>query len=927
MQIKKLAFWGLFFLTITVLLFFSVVPHFLAPFAQKKIIENARKLTGLEEFNLKVETISLFGAGIGNITTGRSVSADSVFCNYSPASIKNKHVDSITVSGLHIRGILQNSAIVFQDFPLPPADSRFQEREKKSNHEKYKNIDPDITNDASQNSDDSYDNLLLTLFKTPEDLQRFSRILKFLPPSIFIKHSVFSLKSPGQTLEIPFDIVCRIQQKHAGTILLTLTIFPFAQPIKIDIEADLERGLRNISMVAHNIDISQFNTLLSLVVPDVKLIGRSDVAVNMENDNSRLWHMTLSRLSLDRPLKLDLNNFVSHIKVDSLTNFQNLDVNGEFNLYYNHSLSHPDSMPPFKTAFDFKADRKKMWHAGLKVMSDISGKFSLPSPFHLTSLESPVFSLDCSGKETTGRASLSCDLKGAFFKDGSQALSIEKVKVKGEGSFDLSQKETVASLGFEVDLGKLSAEADDKVELKLPAVRVPGKITLDKKFVPAIKLNVKASDGTVASRAFGFKLKGLDFDLPFNYGTGKGGKGFLNVKGINLENSKGVDKKYHDLGSLGIIVEQTGQRSFELKGGLGVKGLKSSGKKGKSGNTILFESKMELMHETGLEIDALYTIDDLHLTDEIVGKSSLSTWAGSIEDFDFGLSFSSLGKITFKDNRLVNSLEVKLDDGNFAINEKNIKINGIRSSISFEDLPIVRSVPGQILTIDRISLNDILISDLKLRYTLESMSALLLENLEFQWCSGKVTTESMRISTEKKEYHLNLFCDRLSLSSILHELGAFRAEGEGSLNGRIPISYVDGNISFDNGFLYSTPGKGGIIRISKTDILTAGIPMDTPQFAQIDLAREALKNYQYDWARLGFNTESDELVVKMEFDGKPKDLLPFVYKKEVGGFVRVDSSNPGSNFQGINLSVNLRLPFNKVLKFGNRLNTLFKTGD
>ncbi len=34
---------------------------------------------------------------------------------------------------------------------------------------------------------------------------------------------------------------------------------------------------------------------------------------------------------------------------------------------------------------------------------------------------------------------------------------------------------------------------------------------------------------------------------------------------------------------------------------------------------------------------------------------------------------------------------------------------------------------------------------------------------------------------------------------------------------------------------------GGNIKVQSTELLTAGIPMDSPQFAQVDLAREALK--------------------------------------------------------------------------------------
>jgi len=153
-------------------------------------------------------------------------------------------------------------------------------------------------------------------------------------------------------------------------------------------------------------------------------------------------------------------------------------------------------------------------------------------------------------------------------------------------------------------------------------------------------------------------------------------------------------------------------------------------------------------------------------------------------------------------------------------------------------------------------------------------------------------------------------------------MGAFRSQGEGTLNGRIPVTYSDGEIAFNNGFLFSTPGSGGKVIVANTDRLTAGIPMENPQFAQLDLAKEALKDFDYKWAKLVFNTVDDTLYVNMEMDGKPSKPLPFEYKKDIGSFVRVDARSPGSHFQGIKLDINLKLPFNQVMKFGNQLKTL-----
>ncbi|MCP4673200.1 MAG: carboxylate transporter, partial [Desulfobacula sp.] len=170
---------------------------------------------------------------------------------------------------------------------------------------------------------------------------------------------------------------------------------------------------------------------------------------------------------------------------------------------------------------------------------------------------------------------------------------------------------------------------------------------------------------------------------------------------------------------------------------------------------------------------------------------------------------------------------------------------------------------------------------------------------------------------------LSLYCDRLELNQLLKQMGAFDAQGSGTLNGRIPVTYSKGNISFDNGFLFSTPGKGGKVIIENSDKIISGIPMDSPQFSQLDLAREALKDFKYKWAKLKLHTREDTLFVNMELDGEPSNVLPFEYSKEFGGFIRVDGSSPGSHFQGIKLDINLQLPFNAVLKSGNKLKSIF----
>ena len=210
----------------------------------------------------------------------------------------------------------------------------------------------------------------------------------------------------------------------------------------------------------------------------------------------------------------------------------------------------------------------------------------------------------------------------------------------------------------------------------------------------------------------------------------------------------------------------------------------------------------------------------------------------------------------------------------------------------------------------------------KIRFSLEDGKSINIENLKFNWCNGIVSTEAFRLPSDDNAVHLTLYCDRLEMEDLFHQLGAFDPEGGGTLNGRIPVVIKNTEIGFDNGFLFSTPGEGGRIFIRNLDRMLAGIPKNTPEFSQLDLAGEALKNFEYKWVKLKLNTHGDTLAVNMQLDGKPVSALPFEYNRDLNSFVRVNAQSPGSNFQGIKLDVNFTLPFNQVIHFGNNLNSI-----
>jgi hypothetical protein len=108
-----------------------------------------------------------------------------------------------------------------------------------------------------------------------------------------------------------------------------------------------------------------------------------------------------------------------------------------------------------------------------------------------------------------------------------------------------------------------------------------------------------------------------------------------------------------------------------------------------------------------------------------------------------------------------------------------------------------------------------------------------------------------------------LYCDGLDLAAILEQFGAAEAEGNGTVNGKIPVRYNNGRITFNDGLLFSTPGSRGRIKFRDTKKLAAIIPQDSAQYVNIELAREALKDFQYKSARIGLNTENEDLLLSL----------------------------------------------------------------
>jgi len=578
-----------------------------------------------------------------------------------------------------------------------------------------------------------------------------------------------------------------------------------------------------------------------------------------------------------------------------LINKQEIKASGTFD------MRHP-LLPEIPVAYTLALDLKENHNFDLRLKNRHTDDFQIIyGSTNKATLKNPRLNAQFSGTPLKAKGNIRLDFKGGSVQYLNEALLFDTLEITSDLDVDFTKQGKGLFSKWVVTSNNLKIQSELMTGL-FPFAGASGQIFLDKKNNPSVNFTLKALGGEVSSPKFKIKAFGVDIKVPISYPSAtKGLSGTYSIPVISYQ------EKY-ELNAKGKI-SQKNLKTFGVTGRVMLKtlpGLKAS-----------FDSMVGF--EKGMSAALKFKTNSVKLND-----TDIEMLAGKFpQTAEIDLTVSATGKAEFRDHQTRTSMILEIKDGTVRLPDMNLAAEGINTSISFNDLLILESIPGQVLTIDSIKVNDIIIDDAKIQFSIEDAASLLIENIRFKWCNGLVSTESIRIPQENNTYSLTLYCDRLELTSLLKQVGAFNAEGTGTLNGRIPVLYSDGIISFDNGFLFSTPGSGGKIVVENTDMITSGIPMDSPQFSQLDLAREALKAFDYKWAKLSFHTFDGTLYVNMELDGKPSKLLPFEYKKELGGFIRVDASSPGSHFQGIKLDINLKLPFNEVVKFGNKLQSIF----
>ena len=262
------------------------------------------------------------------------------------------------------------------------------------------------------------------------------------------------------------------------------------------------------------------------------------------------------------------------------------------------------------------------------------------------------------------------------------------------------------------------------------------------------------------------------------------------------------------------------------------------------------------------------------------------------------------------------SVSVDLSGINVESAEKKLKLTDAALRFSLPNLPELESAAGQRFRFKAFQFDNLKFDSGRVNFRMETPKTWYLEGATFNWCGGKIRIGSVKIAPETERLSTVMYCDRVRLGQLLAQFGIGADAGDNAaLNGTIPVSIRNGRIIFRNGFLYSTPGETGILKL----VPNATVNAMGQSSVEMSFALSVLKDFQYQWVKLTMNTVNDDLKLKFQVDGRPSGPLPFSIDPDSGRPVKTQGTN---RFQGIPLDVNVTIPLTKSLELYRMYNKL-----
>jgi hypothetical protein len=884
----------------------SALYRYILSYVESKVIPEIARNIGIDNMHVDVKCAGLFGAEIASLRFGKETGApsiDSIKIDYDPIGLYNSFIKKAVISGVKIGCEITDGKIKIRGFDLDRFTSNLQTKSPPSKD-------------------------------LPKSLP-FGRI--------DIRDSVIELQLKDKRLNLPADLSIIPDSRKRSRMDCRLVLYPRDHEITVLSSVNLDEKRSTLLISSKDFAFGRFSDFAA-IIPEVTLSGSADITARAEFEFSPFKISSASCVITSKDLGMSYNDFkmvnLKESKKPFLLDIKNTGGKEWILTGTSISIVLPVPMTISNPEIRFDANDNSIQSSGIFSVNPasfirvkgndtgransffIQGKYSAsftdkrvwsfratntrPAGYAFDraclnlkdidiSSEFPEFEISGKGEGGTGTLQYVASISGInLFKDD---LSLKTPVLTVGGIAEISNSRITGSIEI---IARNAAIESDSAKIDIPELCVSGLFNRNAKTAFQLDGTLKFTDIRIENHKLQFAASGIKGTIPFEWP-------FNITKKMGNLSANSVFWNGLNLGALSAVTSQDGSGMFfdgEYKSTL----LKEM--------TVGFTGKTELSVPKSLETEINFAMKQYKTGSDI----DLGRFFREAKGIDFSGILELNGKISFIDKKLSGFLQGNVRQGSLKYSDKEMLIEGIEISLLMPALPAVKSNPKQRLTFSRASIGSIQLYDGKVDFQIESAESFYIEKSSFSWCNGSVNTQSIRVSPANKDLSLTLFCDRINLAMIIDQLDIATAEGNGTVNGKIPVEYKEGKIKFTDGFLYSTPGEGGTIHITGAGLLGAGTVPGVSHLTQMELTIEALKDYIYNWVRLKLVTEGEDLLLYLQFDGKPANPLPFVYKKEMGGFVRVKSAEEGSRFQGIRLDINFVIPLDKILHYRNALN-------
>ncbi len=870
---------------------------------------------GFADFSGRISTIGLFQTVAGPFVFGHAdqpaLSIGSITIGYTPGELRRKKIRRIRISDVTVNGTLGPDGLALPG--LDPATPARKEPVDKSGSDAVSPLAGMAVGKLEIRSGMVNFTWHNATYKIPfeADLKPDGKDMMKLDVHV-------RLFPRDQLLALAAKVDMDDQQARVSLDGSAISLDPFADLIhliagleatgKVTVQTHAVVTWTPFAISKANIDLTWHSGRLAYASATIEP-GRDETPATLSagSEDFRTWQVRAGGVQLQTPAPVAMNMLAATVNLGG--DLRAAAGKAELTLLP-WSIDRPTPVSLKASAslpltFDVTQKASGEWTAGFSTTGNNPSTRSDPLDMTIAGASihggSPRFSLTAKGDGQGGAADWQLDLKEIRAIAAGTIVNLPSADARGTLQFKHEPHDPAWTGHARVQLPSPTLDAKGMAG-QLDALTLSARFQKQGRDAPVVDARLQCANGRFYHQDSGLHLSGGRLDLPFRSGPkARGSQGTFSVARVDL-NKRALGKIKGRISQTNDAYAFTATHDSDRFPGMAAV---------LAGNVHINPARFG-------DADFTFQIPSY----ELPAESDLGRFVPEAKGVTLSGTISAQGKGSISSAGIHGDVDLAMKGGELRMTDKKITVAGIDANLRFPELPRIRSGPAQPIRFSRAAMGGIVMDGGMFDVQVESENTLFIEKGRLNWCGGKVDAQALRITAGKQDYQVSLYCQRLGLSRILEQLGTVNARGSGTVNGRIPIAYSNGRIRFDDGFLFSTPGETGQIQLSGTEMLTRGIPAGTPQFAQVELAQEALKNYAYTWAKLGLASEGEDFVMRLQFDGKPVNPLPFIYKKEIGSFVRVKAGAQGSVFQGIGLDVNLRLPLNQLLQYKDMVNML-----